>query len=74
MSNDPLIGSVMGYFGEGQLQAFTWFRSFLLLEACVESIFLQSLFLAYFEVLHQFLLAQNEFQCRLETLNRHPSA
>ncbi|TBU30442.1 transmembrane protein 6/97 [Dichomitus squalens] len=33
MSNDPLIGSAMGYFGESQLKAFTWFRSFLLLEA-----------------------------------------
>ncbi|KAM5544283.1 hypothetical protein V8D89_001943 [Ganoderma adspersum] len=33
MSNDPLIGSAMGYFGQGQLEAYAWFRSFLLLEA-----------------------------------------
>ncbi|OSD08112.1 hypothetical protein PYCCODRAFT_1430294 [Trametes coccinea BRFM310] len=33
MSNDPLIGSVMGYFGQQQVEAYTWFRSFLLVEA-----------------------------------------
>ncbi|KAI0642316.1 transmembrane protein 6/97 [Trametes meyenii] len=33
MSNDPLIGSAMGYFGREQLEAFTWFRSFLMVEA-----------------------------------------
>ncbi|KAI0675905.1 transmembrane protein 6/97 [Trametes maxima] len=33
MSNDPLIGSAMGYFGREQLEAFTWFTSFLTVEA-----------------------------------------
>ncbi|KAI0352093.1 hypothetical protein OH77DRAFT_814945 [Trametes cingulata] len=33
MSNDPLIGSAMGYFGQSQMEAYTWFRSFLLVEA-----------------------------------------
>ncbi|KAI0741360.1 transmembrane protein 6/97 [Daedaleopsis nitida] len=33
MSNDPLIGSAMGYFGQSQFEAFTWFRSFLMVEA-----------------------------------------
>ncbi|KAI0793722.1 transmembrane protein 6/97 [Fomes fomentarius] len=33
LSNDPLIGSAMGYFGESQLGAYTWFKSFLLVEA-----------------------------------------
>ncbi|CDO74847.1 hypothetical protein BN946_scf184280.g7 [Trametes cinnabarina] len=33
MSNDPLIGSVMGYFGQQQVEAHTWFKSFLLVEA-----------------------------------------
>ena len=35
MSADPLIGSAMGYFGPTQLQAYAWFRSFLMLEAYV---------------------------------------
>ncbi|KAI0333900.1 hypothetical protein GY45DRAFT_1271173 [Cubamyces sp. BRFM 1775] len=33
MSNDPLIGSAMGYFGQSQTEAYTWFRSFLMVEA-----------------------------------------
>ncbi|EIW58479.1 uncharacterized protein TRAVEDRAFT_37388 [Trametes versicolor FP-101664 SS1] len=33
MSSDPLIGSAMGYFGQSHLDAYTWFRSFLLVEA-----------------------------------------
>ncbi|KAI0370743.1 hypothetical protein BV20DRAFT_240494 [Pilatotrama ljubarskyi] len=33
MSNDPLIGSAMGYFGQFPMEAYTWFRSFLLVEA-----------------------------------------
>ena len=33
MSNDPLIGSAMGYFGESQREAYTWFRTFLMVEA-----------------------------------------
>ncbi|KAH9893332.1 transmembrane protein 6/97 [Cubamyces lactineus] len=33
MSNDPLIGSAMGFFGQSQMEAYTWFRSFLIVEA-----------------------------------------
>ena len=33
MFNDPLIGSAMGYFGESQREAYTWFRTFLMVEA-----------------------------------------
>ncbi|KAI0628047.1 transmembrane protein 6/97 [Trametes polyzona] len=33
MSSDPLIGSAMGYFGRDQQEAYTWFRTFLLVEA-----------------------------------------
>ncbi|KAI0832108.1 transmembrane protein 6/97 [Trametes gibbosa] len=33
MSADPLIGSAMGYFGQAQFDAYTWFRTFLLVEA-----------------------------------------
>lgn len=33
MSNDPLIGSIMGFFGEDNTKNMTWFKSFLFLEA-----------------------------------------
>lgn len=33
----------MGYFGESQLEAYTWFKSFLLVEACVISLTLHLL-------------------------------
>lgn len=35
MSNDPLIGSIMGFFGEDNTKNMTWFKSFLFLEAWV---------------------------------------
>ena len=33
MSRDPLIGGAMGFFGDSS--HFVWFKSFLMLEACV---------------------------------------
>ncbi|KAH9852601.1 transmembrane protein 6/97 [Lenzites betulinus] len=33
MSADPLIGSSLGYFGQAQVDAYTWFRTLLVLEA-----------------------------------------
>ncbi|KAI8985740.1 transmembrane protein 6/97 [Trametes punicea] len=33
LSNDPLIGSAMGFFGPHQVEAYTWLRSFLVVEA-----------------------------------------
>ena len=41
MSGDPLIGAANGFFGDEALRAAAWFRSFLVLEACV-LVFVQS--------------------------------
>ena len=48
MSADPLIGGAMGLFGPAAYQASAWFRSFLMVEACVLPLVLPlSLFLSF---------------------------
>ncbi|KAI0709661.1 transmembrane protein 6/97 [Cerioporus squamosus] len=32
MSNDPLLGSALGYYGEARRQAYNWFRWYLIME------------------------------------------